>query len=252
MVGLNSNGTLNGSWENTRSFITPRSAFGAVAYNGYLYIAGGCARFNTTGGNCSDYKDDVLYAPISPNGHIGTWNKSATAMTSGVTGHGLVVANGRLVSLFGVSATHSYQGVARSSPIQVVNRVGRYSKLIDFGRHVNIREITANHTLPFDKLGITYKAAGSDQLFDISGESSEITGVDACTGPLEQTRYLQVTLVPDDSQSGTFPDETPGTVTDFTVRYNFSHPPPNIRLRLGQTLQNGELSPYDTCGNLPA
>ena len=66
-------------------------------------------------------------------------------------------------------------------------------------------------------------------------------------------RYMLVSIVLDDSygigNGGAFADAngTNANVTDFTVNYIQGHPNPNIRLRLGQTLQKSVLSQFDTC-----
>ncbi len=254
MISLNSNGSLSGSWKTTSSFNTPRSAFGAVAYNGYLYVVGGCAQFNTTGGNCLDYKNDIQYAPISASGDVGTWNKSVTSMTNATLGHGLVVSRGYLITLFGIKATHTYESVSRISPIQVIPRIGQYSKLIDFGVRSNVRGISYSGNLP-GALGsggglsqISYNAADTTGAYIANGSAAGGALTNArCTG-INGVRYLFLSAILDDSQSGVFPDSngTAANITDISVLYEPSRPP-QIRLRLGQTLQQGSLSDLDIC-----
>ena len=64
---INSDGSI-GTWSATTSFTTARSSFGAAAYNGYLYIAGG-------GGASSSYLNDVQYAPLNSIARIAHYSK---------------------------------------------------------------------------------------------------------------------------------------------------------------------------------
>ena len=83
-AAIASNGTL-GSWNYTSSsnndgtsfvggFTTARYGHGSFAYNGYIYVVGG----TTSGGNTTD----VQYAPINPNGTIGTWTATNVFTTA--------------------------------------------------------------------------------------------------------------------------------------------------------------------------
>ncbi len=59
------------------TYATNRGAHGAVAHNGYLYVAGGCTSFNIGadwGNNwCNTGNDTTAYAPLNPDGTIGAW-----------------------------------------------------------------------------------------------------------------------------------------------------------------------------------
>ena len=81
---INSNGTI-GSWAATTTWpasspaMPARDGFGAVAYNGYLYVWGG--RSGASGGDCTaarDYCNGTFYAPINSNGTIGSWAATTT------------------------------------------------------------------------------------------------------------------------------------------------------------------------------
>ena len=82
---INADGTI-GTWQYTYNsassggfvggFTTTRAYFGTVAYNGYLYINGGVDSIGNALG-------DVQYAPINPNGTIGTWQYTYNSASSG-------------------------------------------------------------------------------------------------------------------------------------------------------------------------
>ncbi|OGL34733.1 hypothetical protein A3F05_04120, partial [Candidatus Saccharibacteria bacterium RIFCSPHIGHO2_12_FULL_47_17] len=81
---INSNGSL-GSWSNTTSLPEGRQRFGMVAYNGYLYVAGGkwVSSGSPSAHACnnnvsSSYCNDVLSAPIQSNGQLGSFTRSTT------------------------------------------------------------------------------------------------------------------------------------------------------------------------------
>ncbi|MEO6513662.1 MAG: hypothetical protein ABIR37_03165 [Candidatus Saccharimonadales bacterium] len=88
---LNANGTI-GTWGTTTNFTTARNSASALAYNGYLYIAGGYT------GSAS--LNDVQYARINADGTIGTW--SATAGLVNARNHfGFVAAKGYVYAIAG-------------------------------------------------------------------------------------------------------------------------------------------------------
>ncbi len=87
---INANGTI-GTWNYTYNggnngttfvggFPLIRDGLTAVAYNGYLYIAGGyCSGIaGLCGGATPNYFNDVRYAPINANGTIGAWNSTSS------------------------------------------------------------------------------------------------------------------------------------------------------------------------------
>jgi len=71
------------AWTNTAStYTTNRVTPAAVAYNGYIYIAGGCSTAFTVGafsGGCTAGNEisTVYYAAINPDGSLGTWNNNS-------------------------------------------------------------------------------------------------------------------------------------------------------------------------------
>ncbi|MFA5004181.1 MAG: hypothetical protein WC498_02785 [Candidatus Saccharimonadales bacterium] len=239
---INSNGTV-GTWVATTNMPATRAYSSTSVYNGFMYIDGG---YNGT------YLNDVQYAPINSNGAIGTWTPT-TVLTSARMYPGSLVYDGFLYALGGATSG-GYITATQYVPLNSITRVGHYSKLIDLGSQQNVTSITYNG-VPLGVGGsIYYKTAGSSGVFGSSNLANTIGGGGGCYGNTQNTRYVLISITLDDSlgggTGGSFPDTngTNANVTDFTVLYYPTHPQPNIRLRAGQTLQTGILSPLDTCG----
>jgi hypothetical protein len=161
--------------------------------------------------------------------------------------------NGYLYVIGGTTATPTFNFNTQYVPVNSIPETGHYSKLIDLGSATNVIDsITYNGNLPNGQVAINYETAGSNAIFG-SPATAYSLGTSLClTGHIvPSTRYVWVNLALDDSQSGViFPDvdSTAANVTDFTVNYAASvHPTPQTRLRAGQTLTTGVLSPLDTC-----
>jgi hypothetical protein len=119
---INSNGTI-GSWTATTSFTTGAYFFGAVAYNGYLYMVGG---YNDANGTLSS----VLYAPINSNGTIGSWNPT-TSLGTAVYALGAVAYNGYLYNLGG-SANSGDVNTVQYAPINSNGTIGSWTSATGF------------------------------------------------------------------------------------------------------------------------
>lgn len=235
---LNTNGTV-GTWAFTTSLLSANANLTAFAYNGYLYISGGYTGTSSL--------SSVQYAPLNAGGSVGTW-ASTTSFANARYGAGSIASGGYLYIFGGYDGTSYYSDI-QYTPLATIARVGHYSKLVDLGSAVNVTSLTYNSAASSGSVTVTYQAAGSNGVFGSAYPASNLSGSIGCIGNTTNTRYLFVFITLDDSSSGTFPDSagSPANVTSFTVNYNPVHPPPNIRLRAGQTLQQGNLSPLDTC-----
>ena len=118
---INSDGTV-GTWTATTSFTTARSRFGAIAYNGYLYVMGG--------DNGSAYYNDVQYAPINSDGTVGTWT-ATTSFTTARGGVDAIAYNGNLYILGGYNGTTYYNDV-QYAPINANGTVGTWTATTSF------------------------------------------------------------------------------------------------------------------------
>jgi len=102
-------GQVGSATQQTSAFTTARDNLSSVAYNGYLYIVGGCSA-----GSCSTYQNDIQFCPLNSNGSIGTCHFThaglddgasfvAAAFTSARMSHTSVVYNGYLYIMGGQS-----------------------------------------------------------------------------------------------------------------------------------------------------
>lgn len=84
-------------------FATDRSSAGSAIYNGYIYIAGGCTAIISL---CSAVTDNVQYAPLNPDGSIGTWaNTTDSTLPSALSHAKMVVVGGTLYFVGGTNTT---------------------------------------------------------------------------------------------------------------------------------------------------
>jgi hypothetical protein len=111
---INANGSLgSATWISSSAFTTPRAFFGALVYNGYLYISGGvtpatATNCNTNNADDPEYCSDVQYDNINSNGSIGsTWQNSTNLTSPGRDGNSMVSYNGYQYILGGYSPANS-------------------------------------------------------------------------------------------------------------------------------------------------
>lgn len=245
---LNSDGSLNGNWISDRSINGARFGIGAVAYNGYIYVSGGCASTNTN--MCSDASslDTVDFAAIGSGGALGSWQTSADKMTAKAVGHGMVVGAGNLVSIRGSTDNGSYSQTEYIAPLTTIPRKSLYSKLLTFSYSISPRLISYNGTLANGTLDVTYKGSSSGTSWTGSVTNGSSLTNARCPSPASN-RYLQLMVTLDDTQRATYPDESTNAanLTDLTLSYEFARPP-NMRLKLGKILQeNIGQSDLDIC-----
>lgn len=233
---INSDGTI-GSWQTTTSLGTARDSLNTVVYDGYMYALGGEDPSTLTEYNL------VQYAAINANGIVGAW-QTTNSFTTARHNASAAVYGGYVYLQGGINGSTT-EGDTQYTPLNVIPRVGHYSKLIDLGSAKTVTSITYNGTLSLmdGMIPVMYRAAGTNGIF---GAVSQLSGIGAGI----TARYLLVSSTFDDSQTAVFSDtsSTAAALTDFTVNYAGSsgHPSPAQRLHQGQTLQGGVLSPLDT------
>jgi N-acetylneuraminic acid mutarotase len=95
-------GTL-GSWATTTTLSPAVYSETSVAYNGYIYVIGGC----TVSSNCSTVTATVAYASINSNGTLASWATTTSLPTA--TFHATSVAfNGYVYEIGGRDAAGTY------------------------------------------------------------------------------------------------------------------------------------------------
>ncbi|TAH32297.1 hypothetical protein EYC59_06085, partial [Candidatus Saccharibacteria bacterium] len=117
---VNANGTV-GTWTATTSLPSARESFGAVAYNGYLYIAGGYTNTRIT---------QVRYAKLNADGTLGSWN-TATSLTSGRRLLTASIYNGYLY-VFGGDAAGGVIATVEYAPINANGIIGSWTATTSF------------------------------------------------------------------------------------------------------------------------
>ena len=86
--------------DTTHVVANARYGTSSVAYNGYLYVIGGC-----TAGNCTAVSNKVSYAAIGSTGTLGSFTDSANNLVGARYGHASFAYNGRLYVVGGCSST---------------------------------------------------------------------------------------------------------------------------------------------------
>jgi hypothetical protein len=245
MAPINSDGTV-GSWTYTSPLPIAGARMIAIPYNGFLYLYGG----NTNTG-AVPVGTNVWYAPINADGSIGDWQMTIgstfTTARAGTTG---AIYNGYMYLLGG--GTTPFMSDVQYAPINVMARKGQYSTVITMNAKT-ISNISFNGLLP--GLGsVAYTAYSANGTVVASGRSSDGINIigSACAATVSSAAYLFISVTLDDTSNGgaVFADASSTSVaniTDITIDYQPGHPSPFIRLRHGQTLQVGALSPLDTC-----
>jgi N-acetylneuraminic acid mutarotase len=85
----------------TAPWSTPSTTYAAsntvggssVAYNGYLYSAGGCTTFTESSLSCSAVASTVSYASLNPDGSVGTWSSGSAIGSDTSTDFGCLLQN---------------------------------------------------------------------------------------------------------------------------------------------------------------
>ncbi|MGB4957352.1 MAG: hypothetical protein WBO49_02810 [Candidatus Saccharimonas sp.] len=246
VAAINGDGTL-GTWAYTANFTGARAHFVAGYNNGFVYIYGGC-----TSTACSAGYSDVQYAQVGLDGKLSNWQYRSTTNTSATpyltTG---TVYNGYIYQLGGSasSSTTTY------APLLVTPRTGTYSKFIDLGGMSKISSITYNGKLSNGNTpGISPVSFSSAKANGEFFSSTLSTNVNSSGAPCDTTnpaftRYIRIDVTLDNTTSSAFADtsDLQSYLSDFTINYSPVHPSPDMRLRGGKTLQDGNLSALDTC-----
>ncbi len=124
----NADSYTTGAWANTSASPHGTNSMGAAvtAYNGYLYVFGGCTTYTITGSSCSAATSNSYYAKINADGTVGTWNSGPT-ITGGNAYGALVALNNRLYLIGGSNSAGTKQSVVQVSAIGASGSPGSLS-----------------------------------------------------------------------------------------------------------------------------
>jgi hypothetical protein len=121
---VNSDGTL-GVWNTTTAFGTARRYHRSVAVNGFLYVLGGCPLDTNSPYN------DVQFAPIRPDGHVGTTWVKTTDLPAKRYIHTNVVYNGFIYQIGGYDKSSAKNEVLYA-PIFADGTIGTWTATSSF------------------------------------------------------------------------------------------------------------------------
>ncbi|HET7320083.1 MAG TPA: hypothetical protein VFI84_00680 [Candidatus Saccharimonadales bacterium] len=104
--------------QQSNAFTTARWEHTSIAYNGYLYIIGGCSD-----SGCGVFNNDIQYCAFSSSGSVGGCTRQTSAFTSARGGHTSVVYNGYLY-IIGGNAGGTLQNDIQYCPLNTNGSVG--------------------------------------------------------------------------------------------------------------------------------
>ena len=132
---INGDGSL-GAWTNTAAFSTKRYFGAATAYNGYIYLTGGCTDSVAQPGTCQSALGDVQYAHLNVDGTITAW-ATTTSLPALHDTHSVVAYEGYLYAA-GVSATNVIY-----APIYANGSIGAWSTTSSLAAFTGYGDATA-------------------------------------------------------------------------------------------------------------
>ncbi len=103
-------GTSSADWKVTTPFSGARGNIGSsftFAYDGFMYLSGGCGNFNGSF-TCASVLQDTQIAQINADGSLGTWsNDTAALLPSATVGNSIVSWRGNVYSIAGCTTSSS-------------------------------------------------------------------------------------------------------------------------------------------------
>ncbi len=123
---LNADGSM-GTFTATgmTAFNTVRTLFAAVAYNGYMYVMGGCLSIFTSCTTGSNDVATVYYSAISSTGTLGAWSPT-TSLPVAVYGLSAFAYNGYMYVMGGINAA-TYKSTVYYSAISSTGTLGSWT-----------------------------------------------------------------------------------------------------------------------------
>lgn len=121
--------TNAGIWTNAaNSFSTARADLQYVAFNGFMYVMGGCTAYTT--GTCSAWTTNVQHAAIASSGNLGAWSGALDAQLTVGRSYGAALVYNSQIYLIGGSVPGTVDtGTVLSATINATGNVGSWSTL---------------------------------------------------------------------------------------------------------------------------
>jgi hypothetical protein len=229
---INSDGTLDSSWQVANGPTLVQNTQSIFAYNGYIYTI--------SGASTNENSRFIEYASINEDGTLSVWQNSGLSQN-----HRLDAAAvnylGRIYYTGGTLAG-THQNTTYFSTVESIPRKATYSKLVDLGTARELSNINFNGT-DGSEYTLEYKLACSTAFGSVTSVTGALSGQNYSFS--EGARYVWFRLTIDESQSAVFPD-TGASVSDIRIRYSTAHPSPDIRLRAGAFFEDNLEQPFDT------
>ena len=192
------NGAVLTNW--TAATNKPTNAlfdYGAAVYNGYVYVSGGLANIATV----ITPQSAVLYAPLLPNGDVGTFS-SGTAMSTNRFGHDMQAYNGHLYILGGNVNTIA-------SPTLTASTL--YASIADTGAIADSSWKSGSNLVPssgtgnqvIENFGASFSMVYNGYLY-VTGGCIAANTTDSCSASGNVASYTQLAQMNADGSLGTF------------------------------------------------
>lgn len=177
------NGALASSWTSTTSLPTALCSFGAAIYDNYIYVVGGQNTSGSGSGNSSTAY--VYYAPINPNGSIGSWSSTTVgtyttpALPQAVYDDDVQIYNNHIYVIGGMDSTTPlstiYEAAISESGANIGDIYGSWTSLSN--TFVSADEPTIT-TLTLSNLGGGSFSAVNDGYMYVSGGCTSVNTTD--------------------------------------------------------------------------
>jgi hypothetical protein len=222
-----------GAWtKGANSFFDPRYEHVTIAENGYLYVIGG-----SDASGCGAYPE---YAPILPNGDVGTWQSAPSPGRNSAAG---AYGNGNLYYIGGQPCAAPITNVD-VLPLQTVAAKATYSRL--YMTDKDVTPVAASMVFTSGSGSIVGSTASAKSATPTFGSAVDLlfkpTNNNAQAGTT-QSSYFYYSFNLDDTQSATWPDgQTNTAISYFRMSY---HPNTSQRIRGGGTFNLGNKQSLD-------
>ena len=238
---LNPNGTV-GTWTATSSALpVPLAGSSAVNYDGFVYVLGG---LNTGGTLKSGY-----FTTVSSGGLLSPW-VNTPSLPAAISAAGSAASGGHIYILGGKNGAGAAVSPSYYASADVLARIGRYSQIINLGALRTLTNESYVGTIASGAGSLSYNAAGANAIFGGNKNPRDLAAqATICVGGV--TNYVYLQLILDDSYSASYPDVAGFTssLSSLTATYSAGYrPPPQTRLRMGQSFVSEIIQPFDTCG----
>lgn len=219
-----SNGAQLSDWQHTGSATgpnagTPRYAYGATVYNGYIYIAGG-----KTGSAVTTGVSTVYYSQLLPSGAPGSWTLSSNSLPANRYDFDMQAYNGHLYAVGGNLGAASGGGALTETVYytSIDSSNGLISAWLQTSSLVNA-DGSSSPTPVNENFGATFTMIYNGYLY-VTGGCKTVSATGQCNTSGDVLNYPQLAQINADGSLGTFfPNNNSSTLArtgTATLGYN--------------------------------